>query len=118
MNADVLTLLLFCYVIATAAPIRILRRIKQTPMTSKPSTPDVAEALTKLAKLHADGAVSDEDFKALKAKIIAGVVQVLILKRVKTIIALLIRNGRLRNRRLGIRPNLQQWSALLVLSAF
>ncbi len=31
---------------------------------------DIAEELTKLAKLHTDGALSDEEFKAFKAKII------------------------------------------------
>jgi hypothetical protein len=31
------------------------------------------EKLTKLAKLHADGALSDEEFKAIKAKLIAGI---------------------------------------------
>ena len=30
------------------------------------------EQLTKLAKLHADGALSDEEFKAMKAKVIGG----------------------------------------------
>lgn len=34
---------------------------------------DRNERLFKLAKLHADGALTDEEFKALKTKIIAGV---------------------------------------------
>jgi hypothetical protein len=34
---------------------------------------NITEELTKLAKLHADGALSDEEFKALKAKLISEV---------------------------------------------
>src|ERR1035441_9450406 len=33
----------------------------------------LTEQLTKLSKLHADGVLSDEEFKALKAKLIAGI---------------------------------------------
>ena len=40
-------------------------------MNSEPKTPDLAEQLAKLAKLHADGALSDEDFKTLKATLIS-----------------------------------------------
>ena len=34
---------------------------------------DIAEQLSKLAKLHADGALSDDEFKALKAKLLSNV---------------------------------------------
>ena len=37
------------------------------------SNPGVAEQLTNLAKLHTEGSISETDFKALKAKLIAGV---------------------------------------------
>jgi hypothetical protein len=36
-----------------------------------PSQHDLTEKLTKLAKLHADGALSDEEFKAAKARVIS-----------------------------------------------
>ncbi len=44
----------------------------EIPMISKSNTPDLAEQVTKLAKLHADGSLSDEEFKALKAKLLEG----------------------------------------------
>ena len=41
-------------------------------MTSDPKTVHLAEQqLAKLAQPHADGTLSDEDFKALKAKLIS-----------------------------------------------
>ncbi len=43
------------------------------PSQMESKTPDLSEQLAKLAKLHADEALSDEEFAALKAKIIAGV---------------------------------------------
>ena len=36
-----------------------------------PSQSDLTENPTKLAKLHADGALSDEEFKAAKARVIS-----------------------------------------------
>lgn len=39
------------------------------PMNSKAS--DLSDQLNKLAKLHADGSLSDDEFKALKAKLIS-----------------------------------------------
>ena len=40
-------------------------------MSAGPSTLDIAEQLSKLAKLHADGAISDDEFASLKAKLLA-----------------------------------------------
>ncbi len=42
-------------------------------MNSEPKTPDLTEQLAKLGKLHADGVLSDKDFKALKSKLIGGI---------------------------------------------
>ena len=63
---------------ARSAVGRILRLAQKTrsakksiPMNSEPKTPDIAEQLAKLAKLHVDGALSDEEFKTLKATLIS-----------------------------------------------
>ena len=40
-------------------------------MSSNPTSNGPAEQLAKLSKLHADGVLTDEEFKALKAKLIA-----------------------------------------------
>jgi hypothetical protein len=40
-------------------------------MAAKENIDNLAEQLSKLAKLHADGALSDEEFKAFKAELIA-----------------------------------------------
>jgi hypothetical protein len=40
-------------------------------MISKPDTTDLMEELNKLAKLRADGAINDEEYKAVKAALIA-----------------------------------------------
>lgn len=40
-------------------------------MQSGSEKPDIAQQLTKLSKLHGDGVLTDEDFKNLKAKVIA-----------------------------------------------
>ena len=42
-------------------------------MASKASSIALAEQLARLAKLHADGSISEADFRALKAKLITGV---------------------------------------------
>jgi hypothetical protein len=41
-------------------------------ISSSKQRDDIAESLAKLAKLHADGSLSDDEFKVLKAKLIAG----------------------------------------------
>jgi hypothetical protein len=40
-------------------------------MVSTQATNDLTEELNKLAKLHADGMLSDQEFTAIKAKMIA-----------------------------------------------
>jgi hypothetical protein len=50
-------------------------------MTSTGTTDDLTEKLTKLAKLRSDGVLSDEEFKTLKAKLIAGIRTMKLLKR-------------------------------------
>jgi putative oligomerization/nucleic acid binding protein len=40
-------------------------------MSPGPKTSDLAEELTKLAKFHADGVLTDEEFQTLKARLIA-----------------------------------------------
>lgn len=39
-------------------------------MNVEPKKPDLSEQLAKLAKLHADGSLSDEEFVAFRAKLI------------------------------------------------
>ena len=41
--------------------------------TPSADTTDIAEQLTKLAKLHTDGVLSDDEFKTLKGKLISGI---------------------------------------------
>jgi hypothetical protein len=42
-------------------------------MVTKPKISEIVDRLTKLAKLHSDGAITDDEFQALRAKIISAV---------------------------------------------